>query len=61
MTASGKNYKQALMNVQQIFAPGNGEREEAKNVLLVFSDATEVFTNHSSSAVTFANSLKVIG
>ena len=61
ITASGKNYTQALMNVQKIFIPGNGERKEAKNVLLVFSDATEVFTRHSKPAVTFANSLKVIG
>ncbi|XP_078372426.1 uncharacterized protein LOC144656078 [Oculina patagonica] len=51
-TPPDENYQAALTNVQEIFtrAPENGGRKDAKNVLLVITDNTEVFTRHPGTA-----------
>lgn len=49
-TPPDENYQAALTKLQQIFTPENGGRKNAKNVLLVITDNTEVFTRHPGTA-----------
>ncbi len=57
-TPPDENYQAALTNVQEIFTPENGGRKDAKKVLLLITDNTEVFTQHPGTADA-VNAMKV--